>query len=240
MLKKAAIVGLTGLLAQSLLGASALAQTRPVLVTPGATQSVAYPLDLQTGQSRQVMIGEPVTGGVRQDVVTTTATPLQRVVALPGKTISGTINAPIGAVQGVGHQTVNSFRNVSDKTFKKIVQCGDTPLQSIGRGLVLVPAGIIGTAVTVPVGAVVGAVQGTTMGFTQGFRNYDGILVRQAAVQECPGVVSEAVTEACPATRTAKVRECCPAEPLSEAEQAQLRWKELVTPGPGVEVRQLQ
>lgn len=140
MRKSVAIMGLVGLLAQSVMVGSAMAQ--------------------------------PVQGGVKTST-TYADNPVREVVLLPVRVVAGAVGAPVGAIGGMAKRSSQAVDWVNANTFKQVVaddeEIMEKPAKQFGRGVVLVPLGIAGTAAAVGVGSAVGAVEGTFRGLAKGF-----------------------------------------------------------------------
>lgn len=95
------------------------------------------------------------------------------VLLLPVRLVNGVVQAPIGAVGGMAQRTGNSVEWVNDRTFRKVVtKNGDYtqhPGKTLGRGVVMVPVGVVGTAAALPFGVAVGGLEGAFKGFNKGF-----------------------------------------------------------------------
>lgn len=114
-----------------------------------------------------------VQGTVKTQRVYTEDDDVKEVLLLPVRLVAGTLNAPIGAIGGMAKRTGDSVEWVNKNTFRKVVKkhdnMTDKPGKVLGRGPVLVPVGIVGTAAALPLGASYGAVEGSVKGFTKGF-----------------------------------------------------------------------
>jgi hypothetical protein len=114
-----------------------------------------------------------VQGTVKTQRVYTEDDDVKEVLLLPVRLVAGTLTAPIGAIGGMAKRTGDSVEWVNKNTFRKVVnkhdKMTDKPGKVLGRGPVLVPVGIVGTAAALPLGASYGAVEGSVKGFTKGF-----------------------------------------------------------------------
>lgn len=186
MRKTVAMTALMGLLAQPLIGAGAFAQTGVQQQTDqymiyqqtdqmvGPQQPLAYPTDVQVVPVQPVIVGQPVAGGVVQEEVIEEPTQAQEVLLLPVRLVTGAVGAPIGAIGGMAQRTGDAVEMVNNATFRQVVGANenmtDNPGRTFGRGIVLVPVGVVSTAAALPVGVAVGAVEGTFRGFARGFQ----------------------------------------------------------------------
>lgn len=114
-----------------------------------------------------------VQGAVKTQRVYTEDDDVKEVLLLPVRLVAGALTAPIGAIGGMAKRTGDSVEWVNKNTFRKVVnkhdKMTDKPGKVLGRGPVLVPVGIVGTAAALPLGASYGAVEGSVKGFTKGF-----------------------------------------------------------------------
>ncbi|MBY0403470.1 MAG: hypothetical protein K2X66_06195 [Cyanobacteria bacterium] len=83
-----------------------------------------------------------------------------RVLSSPVRVVSTLGGAAIGALCGMGKGIVHAEQVVSENTFEKIP--GE-------HAAILAPAGIVGSVVAVPVGALYGSVRGFGQGTISGF-----------------------------------------------------------------------
>lgn len=98
----------------------------------------------------------------------------KEVLLLPVRLVSGLVQAPIGAVGGMARRTSESVEWVNERTFQKVPprQGRDYtrhPGQTLAKGVVMVPVGVVGTAAALPFGVAVGGVEGAMQGFSKGF-----------------------------------------------------------------------
>jgi hypothetical protein len=130
---------------------------------------LAQPLSAMAQQGASVQ----VKGGVKTQRVYTQDDDVKEVLLLPVRLVAGAVTAPIGAIGGMAKRTGDSVEWVNKNTFRKVVhkhdKMTDKPGKVLGRGPVLVPVGIVGTAAALPLGASYGAVEGSVKGFTKGF-----------------------------------------------------------------------
>lgn len=138
---------------------------RKILATVGLLTLLAQP----------AMAQNAVSGSVRTDAPYQNSglSGAREVFLLPVRVVSGAVGAPVGAIGGMAKRTGQAVQVVNDATFKKVVddneEIMDQPGKQFGRGVLLVPVGIVGTAAAVPIGAAVGAVEGTFKGLAKGF-----------------------------------------------------------------------
>ncbi len=96
-----------------------------------------------------------------------------QIALFPVRVTTGAIGAPIGALAGLGTGTVDAVSGVSNATFGNIVSTegnGYTnTVETIAKAPFLIPAGVVGTVLAVPVGMTYGAITGTFKGFAKGY-----------------------------------------------------------------------
>ncbi len=83
-----------------------------------------------------------------------------RILTLPVRAVSTPVGALVGTVTGIGKGIVHAEMVVSEHTFERI------PEESAA---IMAPAGLVGSVVAAPVGAVNGAVRGFGQGMISGF-----------------------------------------------------------------------
>jgi hypothetical protein len=109
-----------------------------------------------------------VQGGIRTERVYENDE-TKEILLLPVRLIAGAVTAPIGAIGGMAKRTGDSVEWVNDNTFRKVVhkhdKMTDKPGKVLGRGAVMVPVGVVGTAAALPLGVSYGAVEGGFKGF---------------------------------------------------------------------------
>ncbi|MCE3235940.1 MAG: hypothetical protein K0Q50_2120 [Vampirovibrio sp.] len=115
----------------------------------------------------------PVQGSVKSQRVYSQPSETEEVLLLPVRLVSGLVQAPIGAIGGMAKRTGDSVEWVNDHTFRKVVhkkqKMTERPGKVLGRGSVMVPVGVVGTAAALPLGVSYGAVEGGYKGFVKGF-----------------------------------------------------------------------
>lgn len=114
-----------------------------------------------------------VQGSVKSQRVYSQPSETEEVLLMPVRLVSGLVQAPIGAIGGMAKRTGDSVEWVNDHTFRKVVHkhqsMTDRPGKVLGRGTVMVPVGVVGTAAALPLGVSFGAVEGGYKGFVKGF-----------------------------------------------------------------------
>lgn len=83
-----------------------------------------------------------------------------RLLTAPVRAISTPVGAVVGTLCGIGKGIVHAEMVVNENTFEKI------PTESAA---IMAPAGLVGSVVAIPVGAVHGAVRGFGQGTISGF-----------------------------------------------------------------------
>lgn len=97
-----------------------------------------------------------------QGPMTSSGNPAWQVVSFPLRLVTGTAGAALGAVGGGLKGIVNTEENFASNTFGK---ADENPM--------LVPVGLVGTVVAIPVGFVTGAPQGAVNGGKYGYKMWD-------------------------------------------------------------------
>ncbi len=85
-----------------------------------------------------------------------------RVLLFPVRAVTAGVGAPLGALKGMGTSTVNAVDIVNEATFQ-------AAKEEPGMAPILVPAGLIGTVIALPVGVAHGAITGTLSGLAKGY-----------------------------------------------------------------------
>jgi len=140
---------------------------RKTIALMGLITLAASPVITATASAQQVQ------GRVETQTTVKTRPAVQEIVLLPVRLVSSAVSAPVGAVGGMAKRTGDAVEWVNNKTFRNVTAKDEAimenPGKQFGRGIFLVPAGIAGTAVALPVGVAAGAVEGTFKGLTKGF-----------------------------------------------------------------------
>lgn len=90
------------------------------------------------------------------------------VLLFPVRATSAVIGAPVGLVVGAGKGAEVAVTQVSKATFEKIGDGNDAG-HPVAKALVYGPAGIVGTAIALPLGITFGAIGGTFKGIAKGY-----------------------------------------------------------------------
>ncbi len=85
-----------------------------------------------------------------------------RVLLFPVRAVTAGVGAPLGALKGMGSSTVNAVDIVNEATFQRAKE-------EPGMSPILVPAGLIGTVIALPLGVAHGAITGTLTGLAKGY-----------------------------------------------------------------------
>lgn len=140
---------------------------RQLLATAAIVGLLAAP---GAASAQPAMHGEVKTQRVYQDSVNEN---VKEVLLLPVRAVTGAVAAPIGAIGGTAKRTGDSVEWVNNHTFRKVVdkheRTTEKPGKVLGRGAVMVPVGVAGTAAALPLGVSFGAVEGAYKGFVEGF-----------------------------------------------------------------------